>query len=273
MNAYLKARFSETSSHLAIAGWIMLPLLMWDGLLPLFYWPFGACLVLFLFPESIKESLELADMAGLPVPPKVQEVLELAVGDQAPVLAPVVEAAAPPPNPTPTVAAIAAMMILAVGLGACAGQEVPWTPQQTAYIELTIAMAVEQVSANEIAASGLSDADIADIKVGAESFESGVRSAVATISAGGDVSQQAVSAVVSAVTSAASHMGNLITAKRGANIKPETALIMAGESALQDLPEVVSAIILVDHGFQPTQTDLDAATMRLDAATKAVTGP
>ena len=109
--------------------------------------------------------------------------------------------------------------------------------------------------------------------MGAASFESGVRSAVATITAGGDVSQQAVSAVVSTVTSAASHMGNLIAAKRGANIKPETALIMAGELALQSLPEVVSAIILMDHGFQPTQTDLDTAVVRLDAATKAVTGP
>ena len=78
--------------------------------------------------------------------------------------------------------------------------------------------------------------------MGAASFESGVRSAVATITAGGDVSQQAVSAVVSTVTSAASHMGNLIAAKRGANIKPETALIMAGELALQSLPEVVSAL-------------------------------
>jgi len=68
---WLLARMQERSSHLAITGVIMLPLLQADGMVPLLHWPYGGLLVLFLFPEAPA----WAKLIGLPLPPQVAALL------------------------------------------------------------------------------------------------------------------------------------------------------------------------------------------------------
>jgi len=68
---WLLARMQERTSHLAITGAIMLPLLQLDGMVPLLHWPYGGIVVLFLFPEAPA----WAKLIGLPLPPQVAALL------------------------------------------------------------------------------------------------------------------------------------------------------------------------------------------------------
>lgn len=72
---FMKARMVETSSHAAIGALIMLPLLMLDRLIPVMYCPFGACLVLFLFPESARLISPLAAATGIAIPSSIETFL------------------------------------------------------------------------------------------------------------------------------------------------------------------------------------------------------
>jgi hypothetical protein len=72
MIGYFKTRLTEQTSHLAIAIWVMLPLLMWDQLIPILHWPFGAAAILFLFPEAPA----WAKLIGLPIPPQISTLIQ-----------------------------------------------------------------------------------------------------------------------------------------------------------------------------------------------------
>ena len=188
-------------------------------------------------------------------------------------------AVAPPaPSPTPTVIQVVAPMLavlLVVGaLAACASSSTAtsWTPQQTAWIELKIATAAEQTALNvTTGAQGLSPADIADIAAGAATVSNATQASVASLTNGGTVSQAVVSAAVSAVSTAATDLGTILNAKHGASVDPSVALLVAGEAALQTLPAVISAIVQVNSGYQPSVTDINNATADLQGAVAAVT--
>jgi len=182
------------------------------------------------------------------------------------------EAAPSPATPAPGgVIGMLAVLVLGFGLSACAlfGQ-IPWTPAQTAYVELSIGTAAENVAANVITAPGLSDLDRADIKAGAKVMASAVQAQIAILTNGGTVDQQAISAAVSAVASAVSDLGTVLNAKHGATADPNVIALTAGEAALQNLPGVISAVVQVNGGWLPVQADLDKALTALQTATAKV---
>ena len=187
-------------------------------------------------------------------------------------------AAQVPPPPRPVAApspAVVGAMLLAIVFGGClsacalfGGQ--PWSPAQTAYVELAIGAAAEDTAAAVITTPGLSAADIADIQAGAAGVDGGVAAAAASLTGVGSAGQQAISAAVSAVTRVAGNLGAVLTAKRGASVDPDVALLTAGEQALQQLPGVIAAVVQVNGGWQPSADDIAKATAELHQAAARV---
>lgn len=179
-------------------------------------------------------------------------------------------AAAPKAPPAVPPAAAAALLVALLGFGALSGcastGQAPWTPAQTAYFELQVGTAAENIAAG-VEADQPACAKTA-IQVAGQALAKQLQASVPVLTNGGSTAQQLEAAGISGLLPVVNSLGNLITS---CSVTPsantaQAALLAGGMDALQQLPAVVGAVVELNGGWQPAAADIANAQAALAAA-------